>query len=266
MPSTSMSEPLRRSASPASAVPVRRRRSGYAPPPDVVALPIATLIGHRRVPAKLQGRLGFGDEQEPGGRSAWTAGDLALLERPCVAVVGTRDVSTAGAARTRRLARELVRAGVVIVSGLARGVDTVALETALEHGGRVAAVIGTPIDQAYPAENAALQETIYRDHLLISQFASGARVFRSNFPERNKLMAAISDATVIMEAGETSGTLHQAAECVRLERWLFIARSMVEDPRLTWPADFLKPDQGRVQPLDDTAQILAALGVAPASV
>src|SRR4029077_2549969 len=91
---------------------------------------------------------------------------------------------------------------------------------------------------AYPAENKRLQEQIYRDHLLISPFASGERVFRANFPERNKLMAALSDATAIIEAGDTSGTLHQAAECVRLGRWLFIAKSVMEDSSLKWPANF----------------------------
>src|SRR5207247_10097113 len=108
-------------------------------------------------------------------------------------------------------------AGIVVVSGLARGVDTEALSAAIAAGGRVIAVIGTPIDKAYPAENKRLQEQIYSEHLLISQFPPGRRVYQSNFPERNKLMAAISDATVIIEAGETSGTLHQAAAWVRVK-------------------------------------------------
>ena len=127
-----------------------------------------------------------------------------------------------------------------MVSGLAYGVDTVAHTTAIETGGRTIAVIGTPLDKASPAENKRLQEEIYREHLLISQFAEGSRIFPSSFPQRNKLMATLTDATVVMEASDTSGTLHQAAECTRLKRWLFIAKSVVDDPALSWPKDFLR--------------------------
>jgi DNA processing protein len=156
------------------------------------------------------------------------------------------------------LARELAKAGVVVVSGLAKGVDTEALSAAIEAGGKVVAVIGTPIDRAYPAENKLLQERIYREHLLISQFAPGQQVFPSNFPERNKLMAALSDATAITEAGDTSGTLHQAAECGRLGRWLFIAKSVVDDPLLQWPKRFM--GQPRVDSFSSTEDILTAIG------
>ena len=145
----------------------------------------------------------------------------------------------------------------MIVSGLAKGVDTEALTAAIDAGGHVIAVIGTPIDKAYPAENKRLQERIYRDHLLISQFAPGMQTFQSHFPERNKLMAAITDASVIIEAGETSGTLHQAAECVRLRRWLFVARSVMENPALNWPNRFRHED--KVRTLTDTADVLSAL-------
>jgi DNA processing protein len=188
----------------------------------------------------------------------WCVGDVNLLNRKCVAIVGTRQVSREGALRARRLGRELAAVGVVVVSGLAKGIDTEALNAAIEAGGKVIAVIGTPIDKAYPAENKHLQERIYRDHLLISQFPSGVRVFPSNFPERNKLMAALSDATAIIEAGDTSGTLHQAAECLRLARWLFIAKSVVDDPSLQWPKRFL--GQPRVESFSSTGDILKAIG------
>lgn len=227
----------------------------YHAPKAMETLSLAELLGDARsVKPEQQERLGFyGGERV----QLWCAGDRSLLKRPAVAVVGTRNVSQEGAARARRLSRDLVNAGVVIVSGLAKGVDTCALTSAMENGGHVIAVIGTPIDKAYPAENRPLQERIYADHLLISQFKPGTRVFPSNFPERNKLMAAISDATVIIEASDTSGTLHQAAECVRLERWLFIAKSVLDDPELSWPRRF----QGyeRMRPLTETADVLAIL-------
>jgi DNA processing protein len=209
----------------------------YIPPSSPAVLSLAELLdGVRSIALEQQPRLGF--DEAHGGLKLWCAGDTALVKKRCVAVVGTRTVSPEGAIRTRRLAKELVEAGIVLVSGLAKGVDTEALTAAITAGGRVVAVIGTPIDRAYPAENKRLQEEIYRDHLLISQFKPWSRVFPSNFPERNKLMAAISDATVIMEASDTSGALHQAAECVRLGRWLFIARSVMQNPHLRWPSRF----------------------------
>jgi DNA processing protein len=187
----------------------------------------------------------------------FVAGNAALLTKRCISVIGARKVSREGAARARRVARELATHGVVVVSGLAEGVDTEAMTSAINAGGRVVGVIGTPLDQAYPAKNKRLQEQVYRDHLLVSQFAFGSRVFPSNFPERNRLMALLSDATVVIEASDTSGSLHQAAECQRLGRWLFIARSVADDPSLEWPKKFLAHKRCRV--LERTSDMLAAV-------
>jgi DNA processing protein len=233
----------------------RGRLERYTPPPNelVRISNLDELVdGVRHVIPEQQARL-------VGSNRLWCVGNSSLLRKKCVAIVGTRQVSPEGAARSRRLARELAAAGVVIVSGLAKGVDTEALTAAIDAGGFVVAVIGTPIDRAYPAENKKLQERIYREHLLISQFAPGERVLPTNFPERNKLMAALSDATVIVEAGDTSGTLHQAAECVRLGRWLFIAKSIIDNPSLQWPKRFL--NEPVCKPLTSTADVLHALGV-----
>jgi DNA processing protein len=194
-----------------------------------------------------------------GARDArvYCAGDLELLMRPVVSVVGTREVSEEGWRRAARLARELVSADVVVMSGLARGVDTAALTATLEAGGKSIGVIGTPLEKAYPAENARLQEEIYSHHLLISPFTPGEPVYKGNFPKRNRVMALLSDATVIVEASDTSGTLHQAAECLRQGRWLFIMKSVVDDLNLKWPAKFVgKP---RVVVLSSTAEITDAI-------
>jgi len=195
----------------------------------------------------------IGDERA----RVFVAGDVTLLRKRCVSVVGARKVTQDGAARARRLARELAGRGVVVVSGLAEGVDAEAMTSAINAEGRVVGVIGTPLDQVYPAKNKRLQETVYRDHLLVSQFASGSRVYPSNFPARNRLMALLSDATVVIEAKDTSGTLHQAAECQRLGRWLFIARSVAEDKSLEWPKKFLAYNRCRV--LERTDDMLAAV-------
>jgi len=184
-------------------------------------------------------------------------GDLSLLNRPVVSVVGTREATDNGWKRASRLGRELAENKIVVMSGLAKGVDTAALTSAIEAGGKTVGVIGTPLDKAYPIENAELQENIYRDHLLISPFRSGETVHKSNFPKRNRVMALLSDATVIVEASDTSGTLHQAAECLRQGRWLFIVKSIANDDRLQWPSRFIgKP---KVQILESTADIMTVL-------
>ena len=85
----------------------------------------------------------------------------------------------------------------------------------------------------------SLQEEVYRDHLLLSPFKPGETVFKGNFPKRNRVMALLSDATVIVEASDTSGSLHQAAKCQRLGRWLFIMRAVADDPSLTGAARFI---------------------------
>jgi DNA processing protein len=224
--------------------------------------PASELVHILALDALIAGIRSIAPEQQTRFHSdsrLWCVGNTSLLRQRCVAIVGTRQVSPEGAARSRRLARELATAGIVIVSGLAKGVDTEALNAAIEAGGKVVAVIGTPIDKAYPAENKHLQERIYREHLLISQFAPGERVFPTNFPERNKLMAAVSDATAITEAGDTSGTLHQAAECVRLGRWLFICKNVIENPSLTWPEKFR--DYPNTRTLSMTDDVLRVLGV-----
>ena len=189
--------------------------------------------------------------------------DLASSPRS-IAVVGTREVSDAGRARTRRLVKLLVENDFTVVSGLARGVDTAAHTTAMEAGGRTIAVIGTPIHECYPSENLALQNEIAAHHLLVSQvpvLRYAAQDYRSNrnfFPERNKTMSALTDATVIIEAGETSGTLIQAQAALAQGRKLFILDSCFENKAITWPARYERQGAIRVRDFD---QILRELNV-----
>jgi DNA protecting protein DprA len=235
MPLTASKRP-----STAAGMPGSRTRSGYIPPVNRHEYPFADLLVRIGRGALEDRQMDFlrdaSSRREP---ALFYSGELDVLDAPSISIVGTREVTENGWKRASKLARQLVDLRVTIVSGLAKGVDTAALSTAIDSGGRVAAVIGTPLDKAYPAENAGLQQAIYSKHLLMSPFREGERVFRSNFPVRNRVMAAISDGTVIIEASDTSGTLHQAAECLRLGRWLFIAKSVLDDPTLTWPARFL---------------------------
>ncbi len=170
----------------------------------------------------------------------YVAGTLDLLrEGPRVAVVGSCTTSQAGIRRTERLVKLLVERGVTIVSGLARGIDCAAHLAAIRHGGRTIAVLGTPLDQVYPSENAGLQQRIMADHLAISEFEPRAKTQPWHFPKRNRTMALIADASVIVEAGESSGTLSQGWEALRLNRPLFLLKSIGTAYGLKWPQEML---------------------------
>lgn len=167
-------------------------------------------------------------------------GDTSLLtEGQRVAIVGSRKASPEGLARARFLTNALVEHGITVVSGLAEGIDTVAHETAIEMGGKTIAVLGTPLSKAYPAKNKDLLDIIKRDHLAVSQFQEGYPPKRDNFPRRNRTMALICDATVVVEAGEKSGTRHQGWEAIRLGRLVFILQSVAQNPDLTWPREMI---------------------------
>lgn len=221
------------------------KRVKYRPPASAQAFTVQELFQLAQRPLNTeQGRLfPKTGEADP---LIFLSGNVELLKRPSFSVIGARSASPQGLARARRIARELAKAGVVVTSGLAKGIDTAAHTGALEEGGSTVAVIGTPLQKCYPAENGWLQEEIYQNHLLVSQFAEGTRTFPSDFPKRNRLMAALSNGSIIVEASDTSGTLHQAVECTKLGRWLFIMKSVVDDNSLEWPTKFLQLDRVRV--------------------
>lgn len=186
-----------------------------------------------------------------------------FVERRSVAVVGTRKPSASGEQRAKQLVKKLVTDGFMVVSGLARGIDSVALTTAMSLGAPVAAVIGTPICNYYPPENRDLQDEIAENHLLVSQvpilryYAQGVQRNRLFFPERNVTMSALTEATVIVEAGQTSGTLIQARAAIQQGRKLFILNSCFQDPTLTWPALYEKKGAIRIREYEDIRRHLA---------
>jgi DNA processing protein len=166
----------------------------------------------------------------------FVAGDVGLLRAaPRVSVVGARRASAQALAAARVLATWLGERGAIVVSGLAEGVDTMAHETAIAAGARTIAVLGTALSEVFPAKNRALQQRIMREHLAVSQFGQGTPVRPGNFPMRNRTMALLSDATIIVEASDKSGSLHQGWEALRLGRPLFVMRSQLEDAALAWP-------------------------------
>lgn len=186
-----------------------------------------------RTPAQLLGSLTeFEDKHAP--KLLYLRGDADLLRLPRISVVGSRRVSEAGKSRARAIAKALVDHGYVVVSGLAEGVDSVAHKTAIAEGGRTIAVLGTPLDTVYPRSNADLFETIVTDHLAVSQFPIGYPVMPKNFVLRNRTMALLSDATIIVEAGAKSGTEHQGWEATRLGRPVFILENVINENRVPW--------------------------------
>lgn len=190
------------------------------------------------------------------------SGDWELASTPSVAIVGSRKPSDHGVLRARKLTSLLIESGWTAVSGLAAGIDEAVHTEALRKSGRTIAVIGTPLTEAYPPQNKELQATIARDHLLISQVPfrryseQDWRANRAFFPERNVTMSALTTATVIVEAGNTSGTLTQAKAALRQRRKLFILNSCFENPDLTWPREFEQQGAVRVRDFD---QILSEL-------
>ena len=135
------------------------------------------------------------------------AADLALLDRPAVALVGARSCSSYGAQVARMLGRELAAAGLVVVSGMARGIDGEAHRGALEAGGATVAVLGCGVDRDYPASNAELARRIADGGLIVSEYAPGVEPAPWRFPARNRIVAGLSQATVVVEARERSGAL-----------------------------------------------------------
>jgi DNA processing protein len=190
-------------------------------------------------------------------------GEWELTETRSVAVVGSRQATEDGMARAARIARELVAHGFTVVSGLAKGIDTAALRAAIEAHGRVIAVIGTPLGVCYPPENKDLQKDIAAQHLLVSQVPvlryarQGIAHNRLFFPERNATMSALTEATIIVEASDTSGTLTQARAAVHQGRKLFILNSCFENKSIRWPAKFEAEGAVRVSTMED---VWGALG------
>lgn len=183
-----------------------------------------------------------------------------LVCTPGVAVVGTRKPTQEGISRAKRLVKALVNENYTIYSGLAAGIDTAAHTAAIECGGRTVAVTGTPLWMNYPKENASLQKEIIKNHLLISQVPvvsyeeKGINFTRLFFPERNITMAALSQATIIVEASETSGTLKQARAAIKQGRKVFILNNNFENPQLTWPKKLEEMGAIRVHEIEDVLQ------------
>ena len=171
----------------------------------------------------------------------FVTGDIELLRSGRrIAVVGSRKASEFGLRRARSVVKELVARDIIVVSGLAEGIDAAAHQAAMEFDGRTIAVLGTPLDTCYPRSNADLKQRIESEHVVVTQFSPGTPTTRRNFPMRNRTMALLTDATIVVEATESSGTKHQGWEGLRLGRDVLILQSVLDNQALTWPHEMVE--------------------------
>ena len=183
-------------------------------------------------------------------------GNVHLLNEKSVCVVGSRNASVDSMKKTEKLVKALIKRNIVVNAGLAKGIDTATHKTALVNGGRTIAVIGTPINQYYPKENKDLQLSIEEKGLVVSQFPPCNPVYRWNFPTRNGTMSGISLATIIMEAGETSGALRQADYALKQGRDVLIPQSAINNSSISWPKKYIKKGAQAFKNLKEVLQIL----------
>ena len=198
----------------------------------------------------------------------FTRGNIDLLKEKIVAVVGTRQPSENGKQSAYRLSEILGRYNIVVASGLARGIDTQAHTAAVNHNNcMTVSVIGTSLAKAYPAENSQLQELISEKGLVISQFAPSEKVQRWFFPMRNAVMSGISLATVVIEAGETSGALKQADYALKQGRYVFIPQSALDNKAIKWPQKYIqRPGAYRFRKINELLEKLQNIDILKTSI
>ena len=181
-----------------------------------------------------------------------------VFNSPCVAIIGTRRPSHYGLRMSERIAFELASSGVSVVSGMARGCDTAAHKGALKAGGATVAVIGTGIDVVYPSENKKLSDEVVEKGLLISEYLMGTPPLPYNFPRRNRLIAGLVRAVVVVEAPLRSGALQTARLALEYGRDVFAVPGAVSSPKSAGTNRLIKDGAGLVETGDD---ILNALNI-----
>lgn len=166
-------------------------------------------------------------------------GDLTLIDRTMLAIVGARMNSSYGTAVLDELLPELIDNGIVTVSGLAKGIDAEVHRKTLKNGGRTIAVIGCGLDVYYPWENKRLQQEIAENHLLISEYSLGSKPKKAHFPMRNRIIAGLSMGTLVIEANYRSGSLITANLALREGREVFAVPGAIISPLSAGPNDLI---------------------------
>jgi len=209
--------------------------------------------------------LVLGDEAYPAMLAAvdppppllWTRGDVGLLSREAVGVVGARIASAGGQRIARGLAQQLGQAGFVVVSGLARGIDTAAHAGSLETG--TVAVLGGGVDDVYPSENAGLYDQIVERGCVVSESPMGARAQARDFPRRNRIISGLSRGVIVVEAELRSGSLITARLANEQGRDVFAVPGSPLDPRSKGPNELLRQGAILCEGVDDVQRAFETL-------
>lgn len=189
------------------------------------------------------------------------------FDRPCVAIVGSRRTTLYGQATAKKLGAELARLGFCVVSGLARGIDTAAHEGALSVGGKTAAVLGNGIDLVYPAENLDLYRRIETDGAVLSEFPFGRRADKQSFAMRNRIVAGMSDAVVVVESDVSGGAMITARFAGEQGRQLFAVPGRIDQPTSAGCHQLIRDGATLLTSVDDILSELNYLeGFRPAAI
>jgi len=190
------------------------------------------------------------------GHAEWLTGGVV------VSIVGTRQATAYGERIARELAGQLARAGALVLSGMARGIDGAAHRGALGSGGRSGAVLGTGVDIAYPAAHRALHGQLAADGVLASEQPPGEHATGGSFPERNRIIAALSSVVIVIEAGKKSGALITAARALELGRVVAAVPGQIDSPQSAGSNELLRDGAQLIASAED-ALALAGLTLAP---
>lgn len=181
-------------------------------------------------------------------------GNVALLHKPSVSIVGSRHATPQALRIARDFALSLSERGIPIISGMASGIDTAAHEGALKHSGSTIAVWGTGIDRIYPPQNEYLARQIAEQGAIVSEFPLGTRPVAGNFPRRNRLIAALGRATLVVEAALESGSLITARQASEMGREVMAIPSSIDNPHAKGCHKLIKEGAKLVESLEDILQ------------
>lgn len=187
-------------------------------------------------------------------------GVASVLERPCVAIVGTRRATAYGLRVTGELGRAFARAGACVVSGLASGIDGAAHRAALEEDGATIAVLGTGLDQVFPKAHRALQRTIGERGLLLTELSAAEHGMKHTFLRRNRIIAAMCPVVIVVEAPERSGALDTADRALNLDRKVAAVPGPIDQPQSVGANRLLRDGATPVTCIEDA---LALAGLTP---
>ncbi|HWL14317.1 MAG TPA: DNA-processing protein DprA [Opitutus sp.] len=189
------------------------------------------------------------------------------FEHPCIAIVGSRRTTLYGMATAKKLGAELARLGFCVVSGLARGIDTAAHEGALSVGGKTAAVVGCGIDIIYPPENLELYRRIEAEGVILSEFPFGRRADRQSFPMRNRVVAGMCEATVVVETDVSGGAMITARFAGEYGRLIFAVPGRIDQPTSAGCHQLIRDGATLLTSVDDVLAELNYLdGLRPAAI